>query len=97
MQDWLTTRLEDSGHKQAEWRTDPARSGAGGSVGDIGTHAYNIACFVSGLDAESLSADLTSFVKGRKVDDNVHVMLRFRTARAACCGRARSRPATRTT
>jgi predicted dehydrogenase len=77
VQDWLTTRLEDSGHKQAEWRTDPARSGAGGSVGDIGTHAYNIACFVSGLDAESLSADLTSFVKGRKVDDNVHVMLRY--------------------
>ena len=77
VQDWLTTRLEDTGHKQAAWRTDPARSGAGGSVGDIGTHAYNIACFVSGLDAETLSADLTSFVKGRKVDDNVHVMLRY--------------------
>jgi predicted dehydrogenase len=77
VQDWLTTRLEETGHKQADWRTDPARSGAGGSVGDIGTHAYNLACFVSGLDAESLAADLTIFVPGRRVDDNVHVMLRY--------------------
>jgi len=77
VQDWLTTNLEKSGQKQAAWRTDPARSGAGGAVGDIGTHAYNLASFVSGLDAESLSADLTSFVKGRKLDDNVHVMLRY--------------------
>jgi predicted dehydrogenase len=77
VQDWLTTRLEDTGHKQAAWRTDPARTGAGGSVGDIGTHAYNLACFVSGLTAESLSAELTTFVEGRRVDDNVHVMLRF--------------------
>ena len=77
VQDWLTNRIEDSGHKQAEWRTDPARTGAGGAVGDIGTHAFNMAGFVSGLDAESLSADLTSFVEGRKVDDNVHVMLRY--------------------
>ena len=64
VQDWLTTKLETSGHKQAEWRTDPARSGAGGAIGDIGTHAYNLACFVSGLEAESLAADLTSFVEG---------------------------------
>jgi len=77
VQDWLTTNIESTGHKQAEWRTDPARSGAGGAVGDIGTHAYNLACFVSGLDAESLAADLTSFVEGRKLDDNVHVMLRY--------------------
>ena len=77
VQDWLTTKIEDTGQKQAEWRTDPARTGAGGAVGDIGTHAYNLASFVSGLDAESLSADLTTFVKGRKVDDNVHVMLRY--------------------
>jgi predicted dehydrogenase len=77
VQDWLTTRLETTGHKQAEWRTDPARSGAGGAIGDIGTHAYNLACFVSGLDAESLAADLTAFVPGRKLDDNAHVMLRY--------------------
>ena len=78
VQDWLTTKLELTGQKQAEWRTDPARSGAGGAVGDIGTHAYNLACFVSGIDASEISADLTSFVKGRKLDDNVHVMLRYK-------------------
>ncbi len=78
VQDWLTTNIEKTGQKQAEWRTDPTRSGAGGAVGDIGTHAYNLACFVSGLEVDSLSADLTSFVKGRKLDDNVHVMLRYK-------------------
>jgi predicted dehydrogenase len=77
-QDWLTTKLEDEGHKQAGWRTDPKLTGIGGCVGDIGTHAYQLACFVSGLTLESLSADLSTFVKGRKVDDNVHIMLRFK-------------------
>jgi predicted dehydrogenase len=76
-QDWLTEPLETTGQKQADWRTDPARSGAGGSTGDIGTHAYNLACFVSGLRLESLAADLQSFVPGRRVDDNGHVLLRF--------------------
>ena len=76
-QDWLTTALEKTGQKQAEWRTDPKRSGAGGCVGDIGTHTYQLMCDVSGLSADELSADLTTFVKGRKLDDNVHVMLRF--------------------
>ena len=79
VQDWMSTKLEDSGHKQAEWRTDPARSGIGGCVGDIGTHAYNLACFVSGLSVESLCADLTSFISGRVLDDNVSVLLRFNT------------------
>jgi len=77
-QDWLTIPLEKSGHKQAAWRTDPQRAGAGGSVGDIGTHAYQLACFVSGLAAAELSADLTSFVKGRVLDDNANIMLRFK-------------------
>jgi predicted dehydrogenase len=77
-QDWLTTKLEDEGHTQAGWRTDPKITGIGGCVGDIGTHAYQLACFVSGLTLESLSADLSTFVKGRKVDDNVHIMLRFK-------------------
>ncbi|MCD2183013.1 Gfo/Idh/MocA family protein [Rhizobium sp. GN54] len=77
-QDWLTEAVEQSGSKQAEWRTDPARSGAGGSTGDIGTHAYNLGCFVSGLELEELSADLDSFVPGRKLDDNAHVMMRFK-------------------
>ncbi len=76
-QDWLTTSLEKEGLKQAEWRTDPARSGAGGSIGDIGTHAHNLACFVSGLTVETLAADLQSFGSGRTLDDNAHVMLRF--------------------
>ncbi|MCX7350831.1 MAG: Gfo/Idh/MocA family oxidoreductase [Alphaproteobacteria bacterium] len=76
-QDWLTTALEKTGQKQAEWRTDPKRSGAGGCVGDIGTHTYQLMCDVSGLAAGELSADLTTFVKGRALDDNVHVMLRF--------------------
>ena len=77
-QDWLTEKLEASGHKQADWRTDPKRSGAGGCIGDIGTHAWNLATFVSGLETESLCADLESFVKGRPVDDNANVMLRFK-------------------
>lgn len=73
-QDWLT---EPTSNKQADWRTDPARSGAGGCIGDIGTHAYNLARFVSGLTMEALSADLTAFVPGRQVDDNVNMLLRF--------------------
>ena len=73
-QDWLTQHEE---FKQAEWRTDPARSGAGGSTGDIGTHAHNLARFITGLEVESLAADLDAFVPGRPVDDNGHVMRRF--------------------
>ena len=76
-QEWLTEAAEKHGSKQAEWRTDPARSGAGGATGDIGTHAYNLACFVSGLTPEALAADLSSFVPGRTLDDNAHVLLRF--------------------
>ena len=77
VQDWLSTSLETTGQKQAEWRTDPARSGPAGALGDIGTHAYNIACFVTGLRCESVAADVTTFVPGRRLDDNVQVMLRF--------------------
>lgn len=79
-QDWLTTKLEESGHKQAEWRTDPARSGAAGSVGDIGTHAFNLAEFVSCLNVQSLCADLSAFVPGRPLDDNAQMLLRFEGA-----------------
>jgi predicted dehydrogenase len=78
-QDWLTEKVEDSGAKQAVWRTDPKQSGAGGAVGDIGTHAYNLARFVTGLELDTLAADLTSFVKGRPLDDNVSVLLRFKS------------------
>ena len=77
IQDWLAEPVEATGQKQAGWRTDPAQSGAGGSTGDIGTHAFNLANFVTGLTLEELSADLQSFVPGRRVDDNGHVMMRF--------------------
>lgn len=77
-QGWLATRLEDTGHKQAAWRTDPKRSGAGGCVGDIGTHALNLASFVTGLELEALCADLSTFVEGRALDDNVNILLRFK-------------------
>ncbi|MGI9391780.1 MAG: Gfo/Idh/MocA family protein [Boseongicola sp.] len=76
-QDWLTEAEESGDNKQAKWRTDPTQTGAGGAVGDIGTHAFNLASFVSGLMVEKLAADLTSFVPGRQVDDNTHVMMRF--------------------
>ncbi len=77
-QDWLTTSLEATGQKQASWRTDPAQSGAGGAIGDIGTHTYQLASFVSGLTLEQLCAELTAFGPGRRLDDNGQVMLRFK-------------------
>src|SRR4051794_24032499 len=77
-QGWLATRLEASGQKQAAWRTDPKRSGAGGCVGDIGPHAENLAEYTTGLQIEELAADITSFVKGRKLDDDANVLLRFK-------------------
>ncbi|WP_102958030.1 Gfo/Idh/MocA family protein [Mangrovicella endophytica] len=76
-QDWLTERAELAGSKQAEWRTDPARSGAGGCIGDIGTHAYNLAAFVTGLEASELLAQLSTFVEGRALDDDVQILLRY--------------------
>lgn len=76
-QGWLATRLEVDGAKQAEWRTDPKRSGAAGCMGDIGTHAENLAEYISGLAISELAADLTSFVDGRLLDDDGNVLLRF--------------------
>jgi predicted dehydrogenase len=76
-QDWLTERLEATGQKQAAWRSDPKRSGAGGCIGDIGTHAFNLLHYVTGLKTTALAAELSSFVEGRVLDDNVQVMLRF--------------------
>jgi predicted dehydrogenase len=76
-QDWLSTDLESTGQKQAGWRTDPAQTGAGGATGDIGTHAFNLANFVTGLRLETLAADLQSFVPGRRVDDNGHILMRY--------------------
>lgn len=76
-QQWLAADLEATGQKQAAWRTDPAQSGAAGAVGDIGTHAFHLAEFVTGLRAHSLAADLHAFVPGRRLDDNAHMLLRF--------------------
>ena len=81
-QDWLTEDLENKtqndGNKQASWRTDPSQSGAGGCIGDIGTHAYNLIRYVTGLDTQEISAELTSFVSGRNLDDNAQISLRFK-------------------
>lgn len=77
-QGWLATRVEASGQKQAAWRTDPKRSGAAGCIGDIGTHAENLAEYITGLKISELAADLTAFVKGRKLDDDGNVLLRFK-------------------
>jgi predicted dehydrogenase len=76
-QDWLAGPLETTGQKQADWRTDPARAGAGGCVGDIGTHAYQLAHFVTGMMPEQILAEATTFVPGRRVDDNVQILLRY--------------------
>jgi predicted dehydrogenase len=77
LQEWLATRLEDSGQKQAEWRTDPSRAGPAGSVGDIGTHAFNLAEFVTGQEVTDLAAELHTFVEGRRLDDDAQMLLRF--------------------
>jgi len=77
-QGWLSTALEATGQKQAGWRTDPKRSGAAGCIGDIGTHAENLAHYITGLEIDSLCADLTTFVKGRKLDDDGNILVRFK-------------------
>lgn len=77
IQDWLMTPQEQAGNKQALWRTDPTKSGLAGSVGDIGTHAENLLEFITGLKIVSLSADLTSFVEGRLLDDDANMLLRL--------------------
>ena len=76
-QGWLSSRLEQTGHKQAAWRTDPKRSGAAGCIGDIGTHAENLTEYITGLRIIAVSADLTRFVRGRRLEDDGNVLLRF--------------------
>ncbi len=92
-QGWLSAKVESAGVVQAEWRTDPKRAGLGGALGDIGSHAENLTSFITGLEIESLSAELTSFVDGRALDDDASVLLRFRggakgvlTASQICAG-----------
>ena len=76
-QDWLTLPIENEGQKQASWRTDPSKAGMGGSIGDIGSHAFNLADFITGAKLTELCADISSFVEGRKNDDNANVLLRY--------------------
>jgi predicted dehydrogenase len=76
-QGWLSTPLEHEGNQQASWRTDPKKSGKAGSVGDIGTHAENLAETITGLKIEELSADVSTFVENRLLDDDANVLLRF--------------------
>ena len=96
-QGWLATRAEAEGSKQAEWRTDPARSGVSGCIGDIGSHCENLVSYVTGLDLEAICADLTTFVPGRRLDDDGNILLRFRggakgilTASQVCPGQENS-------
>ena len=77
LQGWLATSLEETGHKQAAWRVDPKRSGIGGALGDIGTHAENLVEYITGLQIDELAADLGRFGKGRILDDDGNVLLRM--------------------
>ena len=77
VQDWLATPLESTGNKQAQWRVDPARSGVAGAIGDIGTHAFHLTEFVTGLHVTQLAADLSMQVPGRRLDDNGQMLMRF--------------------
>lgn len=94
-QGWLATKLEDAGVKQAAWRTDPSRAGTAGSLADIGSHAENLLSTITGLEIDALCADLTSFVRGRKLDDDASVLIRFKggakavlTCSQVCIGEA---------
>ena len=76
-QDWLLTRLELEGQKQAVWRTDPEQAGAGGCVGDIGSHCDNLVHYITGLEIEEMCADLTTFAQGRLLDDDCNVLMHY--------------------
>lgn len=76
-QGWLAGKLESTGQKQAGWRTDPARSGSGGAIGDIGSHAEQLVGYVTGLEIDAICADLTSFVPGRALDDDANLLIRY--------------------
>lgn len=77
LQGWLSLPIDGEGNKQAEWRTDPAKAGLGGCLGDIGTHAFHLAEHIAGIRVDTLSADLTTHVPGRRLDDDVSALLRF--------------------
>ncbi|HEY0793998.1 MAG TPA: Gfo/Idh/MocA family oxidoreductase [Chthoniobacterales bacterium] len=76
-QDWLLSPIDVEGQKQAAWRTDPARAGASSCIGDIGTHAENLGRYITGLEIEELCADFTTFVEGRRLEDDGNLLLRY--------------------
>ncbi len=76
-QGWLASEVENGGDKQASWRTDPEKSGVTGTMGDIGSHAENLVSTVTGLEAVEICADLTSFVPGRRLDDDANMLIRY--------------------
>jgi len=77
LQGWLSRRLEATGHKQAEWRADPARNGPGGAIGDIGTHAFHLLEYISGLKVTAINATLRTVVPGRRLDDDCNAFVRL--------------------
>jgi predicted dehydrogenase len=77
-QGWLLDKIEADGQKQAAWRTDPKRAGASGCLGDIGTHAENLGRYITGLEIESLSAEFTTFIPGRKLEDDANLLIRYK-------------------
>ena len=96
-QGWLADRIELDDQKQAAWRTDPARSGISGCIGDIGSHCENLVSYVTGLELEAICADLNTFAPGRRLDDDGNILLRFRsgakgilTASQVCPGQENS-------
>jgi len=96
-QGWLSTRIEEEGQKQAAWRTDPSRSGISGCIGDIGSHCENLVSYITGLELESICADLSIFAPGRQLDDDGNILLRFQggavgilTASQVCPGQENS-------
>jgi predicted dehydrogenase len=82
LQGWLSRPLENTGHKQAEWRADPARSGPGGAIGDIGTHAFHLLEYISGLKVTGINATLRTVVPGRRLDDDCNAFLRMNNGAA---------------
>ncbi|UCG15162.1 MAG: Gfo/Idh/MocA family oxidoreductase [Phycisphaerales bacterium] len=76
-QGWLADKIEETGQKQAQWRTDPARSGIGGAIGDIGSHAEQLVAYVTGLEIDGICADITTFVPGRRLDDDANLLVRY--------------------
>jgi predicted dehydrogenase len=96
-QGWLINPIDQAGQKQASWRTDPQRAGASGCIGDIGTHAENLVRYITGLEIDELCADFSSFVEGRRLEDDGNLLLRYKGGARGVLYDSRFRPVRRTT